>query len=436
MAEQQYYPATDGQEFGIPDAQGVGVTSGLADDRTLDELLRMTPFDGTNTYKTILPYGVTPIDGSLGSTPANPGTVQPSGSANGSILVNPFRAIVGSRVAAASDALENWRDIRSSVVTGSSGLTQTFQLAANSSGNPRWDLVYVTLSVDVASGTQLRRVKNPSTGVVSAIDVTTVLLNPAVVSVLTGTPAATPAIPSLPADSGGNYNIAIAAVLVPNGFSATSTVLTTQIRDQVGNLNLTNGAGQTVAALHEAVTQHVKPASGNNDRAGTYATNRPYTTTRPGMFLPPGMAGGGQMFVEVYNVVSTPSHPNNSIVDNSIDWRNRMVVVFVQTTTSITFANDPTGTPGNVMPLYSAQPAVVSSHVPFLQMSQTFQPDATLATNGSTVIVLGTSATVDGTTVGLYVLSTDGTLRWSSSGASPNASYAFWIWYSGQFPNF
>ena len=81
MADVLTWPTQDGQEFQQGDMQTLSTVAGLADDRTLAEILRLAPYDGTNLYKTVLPYGVdftaTGIGGGFypGATngPNNPG---------------------------------------------------------------------------------------------------------------------------------------------------------------------------------------------------------------------------------------------------------------------------------------------------------------------------------------------------------------------------
>ncbi len=112
MAEPQFQLVDNGQEVQQADFDLLGQTSGLADDRVLAEFLRFPPYTGT-VVKAIYPYGT--------STSASAATVSAPGTASGSVLINPFRAIVGSRTAAATDALKSWRDVRSGVLVGGGG---------------------------------------------------------------------------------------------------------------------------------------------------------------------------------------------------------------------------------------------------------------------------------------------------------------------------
>lgn len=332
MAEAQYQNTVNGQEVQQADLNLLGTTAGLADDRVLAELLRLPPYDGTNVYKAIIPYAVKgPIltGGSVGVS--NTGTVGPSGSADGKILIRPFRGIVGSRVAAGTNAIINWRDIRSAIFIGSStSLTALISLAANSSGNARWDLVYATVTVDTTTPTVTRKIKDPSSGAVSSTPVSVTVVSTIAVTVLAGTPSGTPVIPTLPADSGNTYNIPLAAVAVPNGFSATSSVGALDIRDYVNG-----GPGVArIADLSGATgTLRARPANGNNDGQGTYRTNFEWNPAssipRPAMFLPPSFVGAELVWIELdlFNT-GAYSHPTGSVVDSSMDWRNRFTIAF------------------------------------------------------------------------------------------------------------
>lgn len=411
----------DGQEVAVADFNLLGSVAGLADDRVFAEWLRTIVFDGANTYKTILPYGTLQIEGLTPGTAVNFGTVQPTGSANGSVNVFPFRAVVGSRTSVGTSPALNWSDIRTALFTGAATLSQTLALAANSSGNPRWDLIYATVSVDTPSGTQTRRVKTPSTGVVTAQTVTTQLLNPVTVGQTQGTPGATPTIPALPSDSGGNYFIALAAVRVPNGFNSSTTIVNADIRDQVA-----------ISALQSPTTGvgRICPASGNNDQAGTYATDLSgpgawaagTAGQRPGVFLPPGLVGGEERVILIdANNSSHPSHANGSVVDDTIDWRNRFTRVEGQARTSTElFACDPSaGTTALPNFALTALSAVYSN---------TFKADAGLVAGASTLATYNTGA------FGLYVLASDGKLRWFTNGSVANRFF-LWIKASTIFPN-
>ena len=442
MGEPQYYPSTivggtptlvDGAEQQNGDAALMGSVGGLADDRTLAEILRLQPFGGTVT-KAVLPYDVS---GSLQVQFA--GTVQPTRSANGSVLVYPFRAVIGSRTSTSSTisvALQNWRDIRTGVFTGPSG-QQTLALAANSSGNPRWDLVYASFAVDTPSNQVQRRIKDPSSGAQSVQSVYQYLAQAITVSVLQGTPAATPAIPSAPSDSGTTYNIPLAAVRVINGFGPTSTVLASDIRDQSPFVPISKSTGST----------SIRPAAGNNDIGGTYAVDTtfqwPVTSgaNRPGVFLPPSWVGAEEIIVHIDARTSGhPSHPSGDVVDASVDWSNRVFWVMA------CFGQHPFWSDPSLASTTQCTPNAVDFAIPGSfsagnvvvvgPANSTYQDG--FIVSGTSTICVGNSGRYSlfpaGTGLGLYVNSAGQLLSFVQG--NPNLALFAWIRASAPFPNF
>lgn len=446
MAEKSIVLTDDGQEVEQADVNLLGATAGLADDRILAELLRLAPYDGTNTFKAIFPYST--HSGASTHSIVSP-VVQPSGSANGSVIVNPFRAVVGSRnlpSAAPSpasptgdtNALAAWRDVRSGIFTDSaSNLSRTVALAANSSGNPRWDLVYAQITPDAAQNTVTRRVKDPTSGAISTPGVPQYDGSPVTIGVVTGTPGASPALPVVPADAAGNYFIPLAWVRVVNGFSAGSTLQTVDIRSCVlGH----DGTTPVSTFSNPSGGDRLRPATGNNDTSGTIQTRAfPWSATshaRPGPFLPPEWKGSDGLIVEVdVSDASSAnwSHNDGDIVDASVDWRKRVFQTLAVGSSTRFFANDAAHAGASMLP----GPGVGASNYN-TQPAHSFVADS---------IVSGTSALVSGQTqatisdmdasgvVDLYVDMTTGALKIHLSG-TPKCRVFFWIQASGAFPNY
>jgi hypothetical protein len=462
MAEPIVYPTLDGQELEVPDVDNVGAVAGLADDRVLAEFLRVTPYDGSNVYKLVIPYG---YKGAIGA--ASPGgTVQSSGSANGSIVVSPFRFIVGSRNAPSApppgvnpaqnyqpNSLANWRDVRSGIFVGSStSLAQTFQLAANSSGNPRWDLVCATIAVDASGPSQTRRVKSPSTSNVSTAAVPAWLASPVTVSVITGTPGSSPALPSIPADSGGNYNVGLYYVYVANGFTTGTTILSKNLR----------AFGSATSNYAQAGHGAVEPASANNDRSGIAGAVFQWNVSpggagvRPGPFIPPDMVGGKRIIAQVdaaASVSSNWSHGIGNVIDASVDWRNRFIICYwgssiFNSLGAASLATDPAG-PGSThfrVPVPGLGGSVQGNNTgQGVQFSNTFSTaNDTMVTGNPNVVVIGGVAGANppyadwpsGGIVGIYCDATTGALKWwANSTTTSFGQLAFWIDASAALPN-
>lgn len=435
MSENAYQPAQSGQEVQQGDVDQLGTTSGLADDHVFAELLRLAPYNGVTVSKAIMPAG---FKGNLDF-----GVVQPSGRNDGSISVNPFRAVVGSRNAVAappsgistdSDALANWRDIRSGVFVGSAtDLVQAFVLAPNTSGNPRWDLAYAAIVPDTAGPSVQRRVKDPTSGNITVATVPAYIYSPVTVAILTGTPGTTPALPTLPADGAGTYNIPIAYIRVPNGFSSTSTVATQDIRSTTVNgvMDYVDVRGGLKA----------RPCNGNNDgnatfnAGGSFAWNPASAGNRPGPWLPPDWIGGSVFVAEVDNESSSSaawSVASLGIVDNSIDWRNRIIKVAGSWSGTYKFGNDPTGYSGTGILIPNAS-QLGTTLVPTGSLGSTFASDGVNPPSTTTYVTVWQAAQ-SGQTVALLVNMTDGSLRWYSTG-NTLSRYFFWIESTGQFPN-
>ena len=451
MAEPIVAPSVDGQEVQLADVDNIGAVAGLADDRVLAELLRLTPYDGTNVYKAIIPYSTAQSPTTLVpvGAPTSAPIVQPNG-ASGSVLINPFRAVVGSRntpsaapspnpaVNYQADTLANWRDIRSGIFVNpvGSSLAYAIALAANSSGNPRFDLIYATVAVDGNGPSVSRRVKNPSTGSIATQSVPAYLTSAVTVNVVQGTAGSNPALPSLPSDSSGNYCIPLAYVWVPNGFTSTSTVNTKDIRPSTFG-----SSGLAISRVIDPFESfRVEPASANNDQSSNLYVqpSGPFAWVtgpgRPGVFMPPTWVGGRQIIAEIDVSNATTgnwSHQTTGVVDASMDWRKRMVLTFCQGGAN-TFGNDSSG--GNDRtPL-----GIATAGQQNWQMANTFAADANYVASSSTLISetnANNSSVAAAATVALYVSQTDGSLRVYITG-TPTCRLFFWIMATAQFPNY
>ncbi len=320
--EEKFVHSTDGQELEQIDVNMIASEAALADDRTLAELLRLAPLNGSTVAKAIVPFG---------QKDDVHATVERSGSADGKVRIRPFRAIIGSRTAVATSAVDAWHDIRSGIYAAatSTNLYGELSFVANASGNARWDLVYASIAVEADGAVITRYVKDPSTGVVTAPSVARTKVNTVTVTKVTGTASATPAAPALPADGGGVYNIPLAYVRIPNGYTAASTIGVQDILsiEPIVQMSRVTGA------------MSFQPANYQNLVGGTTLTTTRFATwgssgTRPGYIIPAGMGGmeGIVVYIDLTSASSANwSHQNAGIVDNSRDWRNRFFFIMVST---------------------------------------------------------------------------------------------------------
>lgn len=321
--EKQFKLDFNGQQVQQQDFADIGETGGLADDRVFAELFRLAPYDGSTVSRGILRYIYAGASGSVG-------TVAPNG-ATGQIKVKPFRAVLGSRTTAGTEARKNWRDIRSglSIAEGATSTDTLVTLSANSSGNPRWDLIYAAITPDANGASTTRKVKDATTRVVTPQSVVPNLITTVAIGSVTGTPGASPSFPATPTDSAGTYYIPLAYVRVPNGFGSSSTVLTTDIDDIAPVLMVSPAVGAS----------RCRPAN-QQSKAGGAAISGTGTTTdnglvawgatsghRPAVYMPPSMAGKEEILIamDLFHASSTNwTHQDGSLVDDSIDWRNRL----------------------------------------------------------------------------------------------------------------
>jgi hypothetical protein len=432
----------NGQELQQSDVNNLGKVSALADDRVLAEFLRLAPFSGGTVTRAVTAFGF------KGNPSTLAGIVRPSGN-SGAVCVNAFRAIVGSRASVASiGAKENWRDIRSGVFTNATGLTNdpTISLAANGSGNPRWDLIYATLAVDANGPSVTRYVKNPTTLATSANSLVSTLVSSVTVGVVTGAPLATPVRPATPADAGSSYVIPLAYVRVPTGFGATSAVLASDIHIVAPMATPSAASGGTSVRVASSNSQVTQIPSLNLSQWGSNGT-------RPGAYVPADMVGGHELmvFIDLLGLTGgTISHANGALVDDTIDWSRRYFKWMASM--GAVSGYDHMNLNVDLVTSGAADIRNCPAQSPTLQaqgMGASFAN--TLGTNLSKVcnLVVGAggpasgfsfpSALVGGApaagTLGLYVDRTTGNLRFFSDGSVTGCAFLIWLTASGQFAN-
>lgn len=325
----KYLHNVNGKEITESDVNTWSTAASAADDIVFAQLFRMAPFL----------FGV-----SKGIVPSKPGyTVLSTGTTDRSIIVWPFRAFVGSTTFASVDPRENWDGIRSQIYVNSTAPVETtVALDSNSSGNPRWDLLYAKVNKDLTIDDNVRYVKS-ITGTVISEGPTTIInvVNTTVeIGVVKGTPANPPVVPSLPADvSGTTYYIAVAAIRVSNG---STQIANTDIYDMCPNvLSLSEVTGACSS----------RPSSAMYDLTGSVMSKSTlgagdwgFTGSRPNVFLPASFTGEESRWflLDVQDAAATSnwSQVSDSIVDSTIDWRNRFFVWQAQLGTGTKFASE------------------------------------------------------------------------------------------------
>lgn len=419
--QKQYFVQNNGQEVQQSDLNLLGENSALADDRTLQGILRLFPYAGGVTAKAVVPVDFAPL-------------VSPAVGV-GSVFVSPFLAVIGSRSDSAGDVLKNYQDIRSAWLLGGLpfGAGQQLAHASNASGNPRWDLILAQVTVDPNDTSVTRYVKDPVSlqPVPQTLPVTK--KTNVVVVITPGTPAASPTKPAAPADVGNIYFIPIAYVRIPNGFNGTSTTTINDIEE----------CGPVVTASQAMGLSGILPANSCFKPTGAMLAaggRDPWAASgnRPRAYLPPSMTGGAQRFIPLQFTDAPNNLANGDIVDDSIDWRNRLFRWQACVGSGIRFAWDPTLA---TTPCPSTLQGGTLSHQQGMGQSFVSEgvasqcPVAQINGTAQSPVQHRTDQVPANTVVQLYVDQSDGKLKLALSGAAPAACVLFWIDATAPFFN-
>lgn len=342
MAENEYVHPENGAEVREQDINLMSHDGAIADDRTLWELLRLTHGAAT-PQKAVLPYGKSGWKPDLGpdnATPLTSTALVQGNVANGSVYVLPFRALIGSTFTANTFDPEYLRGQRSSYLYGATWHGRTVAVAANVSGNPRWTLVYANVTPDGPGDSANYVKKDPGTLVVSLVVAGTITVKTTVtITTVDGTPAGSPTKPTLPADGGGVYKVALAYLWIPDGFGGASAVTRAAIHEVAPCVPLHSSTGVSA----------VSPANQNSINGGVVDVRQGPTAVRAGAYLPSTMVGGEQRLVLMQFGVAPVSHLDGDPVDSSVDWRFRYFTWSIHyrtgTTTNDRFASDRNGAP-------------------------------------------------------------------------------------------
>lgn len=207
------------------------------------------------------------------------------------------------------------------VVTSPGGLSGTLrvptsspQFAAGDLTNPRIDLLYLTIQRTVTFS-QSRRFKSPQTGEVStfvqplAQDVTIT------VNIAQGTPASSPTPPALPTPPAGAWNVPIADVTIPSGYTVGATIPVANVAQVWRRLWLAPGRTRTTTPATIMATAY---ASATNGR-GSARLDSQY--------------GVGKRVAAVFQHASAFSTP--IVFDNSIDWSRRRAQIKMMRLTAV-----------------------------------------------------------------------------------------------------
>lgn len=371
----QPFLTNHGQEVQFVDINRLGQVASHADDVAISVGARLQPTGGSGRNRAILPFIPT------GLVDNTPGTVA---SATGGVLVRTFTAYAGSSSTDPSD-------IRTAIYQQGSVTTLAAQTAG--AGTFRIDLVYATLMIDQSMPGETRYVKDPVTGALTSPTVPVQKYSYVVVGVQPGVASSTPSPPATPSDPPGGVNIPLAYVKLANGFGTLTVVTDANIMD-----------------IATTVPFGAQPVSSAHDLTGSFFTG----TSKSKFFCPPTALGTEQRFGGLDTSVGSI---NNAILDNSIDWRNRIIRVEAQT-----------GAAGENFAWQTAS----SSALPAVGVACTSAIVNSFPVGAANKTIYTT--TNGGGTLSLYVDAANGALKVSVTG-TPAISAFFVLTAFGQVPN-
>jgi hypothetical protein len=421
--DRQYQHANDGQEVSQGDVNLLGEVSGLAGDRVHADLVQLRQSSGVGVVGA--QKAVMPFHSRAGSSGPFHGILGPSGSADASLRVYPFRAVVGPRTVSTGPSEDRVLDIRSAYHLPPDGSDRTTVTLDPTVGNNRVDLIYAAVTLATPSATVTRYVKAAG-GTVSAQTVSQYVQSTVALFVEKGTEAASPARPSIPSDvPDTTYYVPLAYVWLTHPFTAGSTILDRQIEEvaPVRGQNPGRTAGANAGPIGEAWA-----AGSALKGADPYSVSK-----RPDVYMAPSMSGLVVRFfgLDQQTDITIPASSTRTL-DSTIDWRHRLFKVRVQ-------ARDETGTrvaweAGAVASPSDAVPTDEDSGSPQTHetFGQSFQQD--FSTLGGLVCFLDNTAIsrMSGS-IAVYVDKTTGQLKCETGSPDAGMHFFFWIEATGQF---
>jgi hypothetical protein len=407
--EDKFQIVSAGQEFGKDDVNLVSTEAALADDRILAELLRLKPL-GAPTRGILPPsHNGSPITAAA--------ICAPSGAADARVVIYPFRAVIGP--VAPATGLDMHRNSRSAISVGTADMWQYATFAAAT--NNRWDLLYAVVAVDI-DGPGVTRYTKTSASPATASTVVTTKKTTVTLAVVQGVEAGTPARPAIPADSGSNYYIPLAYVLLPAGHTLVTSIAATNIFEVAPVLSVSRAMGVNTMA----------PATGMSSSSGIAVVTETWTPAsgRPKAFLPATMAGADTVIIALNEMTAprTIALGTTGIIDSSRDWRRRLFRVTAVAGTSGFCWN--TGAPN--FPNYSSTSTVLatanSHNVTSYAGTDSMIFNFTSAFGSGSDVAAGAS-------VAIYVDHATGALKCTVSATDPACSILVWLEATAQFNN-
>jgi hypothetical protein len=410
--EDKFFLASPGQELGRSEVNLMAEEAALADDRILAELLRLRPL-GASPARGILPpsHSGSPITAAA--------IAVPSGVADATVVVYPFRAVIGP--ISPGTGIDMLRNSRSAISVGTANMWQYVTFAATA-GNNRWDLLYARVDVEIDGPSVTRYIKTSGLAATASALATTKRTT-VTLQVLQGTEAATPTRPAVPADSGSSYIIPLAYVLLQHPHTLATAISAAKIFEVAPVLSISRAMGVSTLA----------PAAGMSSATGIAVANELWTPAagRPKAFLPSTMTGSESVLISLKEISGTRTIPlgGTGVIDNTRDWRRRLFRLVAQAAAG-DFAWNTGG--GSGMPFSSGVVAVATGVANSFDTT-TYAGTSSLlysfsSTNWSGVVASGAQVII-------WVDSSTGFLMGFVSATDPACNVFVWLEASGQFNN-
>lgn len=422
----------NGREVDADDWNTVAALASINQDLVIQELFRPAPFGGSGVAKGIIPYG---YFGSNGTDTANAGVVASTGSTNPSLLVYPFRAVIGTFFGPPATPNDIWRQIHSLVAASfddSATILPTPLVIAPTVTNNRCDLVFAHITID-ATTSDTRYIRDPLTEVLSHSTVVTEVTDKIEILVIAGTESGAPARPAIPVDSGLDFYIPLAYVYSSHPSSGAVSKLLIHEVAPVLPISRATGAASLL------------PANQQWNPTGPIITTDPFSSgiiQRPEAYIPPTMCGKEERTLALRwdGIPKSPAISTVAIMDDSVDWRGRAFkwhAMACHNSGAATFPWSGIATAAAVMApaAFAVGGLGVAQAIGF---GQSFQKDLAAGfslANGAAVAVIGSAIMSQlSSTVVLFVDMADGKLKVSTT-SDPGAIVFVWLESTGPFAN-
>lgn len=275
----KYKLNVDGGSISRDDLNLIAASAATSEDNAVSSVIHVPPFPGGARARWIVG--------------ADAGSVVVS-TVVGTVSIQPHTSMIGP-----ADTIAN-------VGVTAAGAAGSVPIPAGSgSGNRRYDLIYETVSIDNSDTAVYRKVKDKTDREITTTLFSNTTSNLVAYNRVAGAESTgVPALPTIPADPVGGFNIPLAYVYVSNAYAIT---------DLIGNASI-SGIAPVIDIPGVARPMNKFSTLGGLISADITSATRAY-------FLPQEMSGLHQRFV----FIDTSAGPaDGAILDDSIDWSKRL----------------------------------------------------------------------------------------------------------------